>query len=359
MSLTNYVFNGTITAVQPLATCSKDLADTATKNGPIPVPTTLINGSTHLMYPATGLRGKLRRSSRDVIRAIAIATSGSETPFSLDEHYLHTLGGIKGGGTQDRASVAVEAQWRSKNPHLSLFGAGDAGVLGFVQGTLSIGNAISKTPAKPVVIGAGARTDDLYRDKSQLRYLSESDVEALVRQAKGGRDRSSLQADIKKLESELKVARRAGKDDVVSQLSERIAGIEKQVAEVKETTGTADVSIGMPLPGWQAIPQGTLLDQCMHLMRSNPIELGLLLKAIASAGQNPFLGAHYAAGCGLFAGEWEVFEATLSGKHSLGRISQQPFEPINIEGKALVAAVSSFDAFVSSKAWDFSIPKAA
>ena len=92
MSLTNYVFNGTITSVQPLATCSKDLADTATKNGPIPVPTTLINGYTHLMYTATGLRCKLRRSSRNVIRAIAIATSGSRTTFSVVEHYLHTLG---------------------------------------------------------------------------------------------------------------------------------------------------------------------------------------------------------------------------------------------------------------------------
>lgn len=359
-----YSLKGSIKAEQPLATCSKDLLDSKAggKNKPIPVPTTFTATGEHLMFPATGLRGTLRRFARDVVRQEVINATGNPKPFSLDEHYLLTLGGIKGEGSQDRVSVAIEAEWRRKNPLLSMFGAGDAGVLGFVQGHIGVGNAIctENKDKMPAVSFSGARTDDLYRDKSQIAYLSESDVESLVRQAKGGKDRSSIKTDIKKLDAELKAARaearKSGNDDKVREIEGRIDALKDQVQAVKDETGTQDVSIGMPLAGWQAIPQGAELEQRMTLVRSNPIELGLLLKALSQFALHPFIGAHFAAGCGMVSGEWEVFEVSLDRKTSLGKVKMTPFDGVDLDGHALKDAVSAFDSFIASKEWNFGIP---
>ena len=360
---TTYTLIGKIYARQPLATCSKDLKDREqTKNGPIPVPKAQLDDGEHLMYPGTGLRGKIRRACRDVVRASVIEKTGDEKPFSLPQHYLLTLGGIKGEGEQDRISVSLESDWRAKNPLLSLFGAGDAGVLGFVQGHASVGNAIctQTVSALPPMIFSGARTDDLYRDKSQVAFLSDDDINQLVAQARGGKDRSGLQADMKKLEIELKTARVAARksgvnDDVVA-IEAKLEALKEKVKAVKDDTGTSDVSIGMPLAGWQAIPQGAVLEQKITLSRSNPIELGLILKGLNVVALDPFVGAHYANGCGEIAGSWEVFEVTLKGKQSIGTVSFEPHDCLKIEGTALDAAVKSFDDLMMGDSWNYNIP---
>ena len=91
-----FVVEGQITAEAPLATCSKDLKDREGRdNTPMPVPTTQTEKGLRLMFPATGIRGALRRRARDVLRATAIAVTGNEKPFSLDQHYFLTLGGSR------------------------------------------------------------------------------------------------------------------------------------------------------------------------------------------------------------------------------------------------------------------------
>ena len=351
-----FVFSGQLTAEQPLATCSKDLLDReGQKNQTIPVPSTTTSKGRRLMFPSTGLRGTLRRTARDAIRSAVARLTGDEKPFSLEQHYFLTLGGIKGEGEQDRSSVAHEAEWREKNPLLSVFGAGDAGFLGFVQGRLNVGNAICVEASEPTIF-SGARTDDLYRDKTQIAYLSDADVENLVRQARGGKDRSSIQAEIKKVDQARKAARRTGSAEEVATLSARLESLQSDLDAVKESSGTTDVSIGMPLAGWQAIPQGSVMDHAFHLIRSTQIELGLVLQALNRFALNPFIGAHFANGCGLVSGSWEVFEATLDGKRSLGRITLTPFEPLNIDGAELADAAKAFDTFMDGRTWDFQIP---
>lgn len=354
--MSNFILQGFITSEQPLATCSKDLLDReGEKNKPIPVPSINTALGKRLMYPATGLRGKLRRAARDVVREDVVRLTGNEKPFSLDVHYLLTLGGIKGEGAQDRASVAHEAEWRVKNPLLSMFGAGDAGALSFVQGRLGVGNAICNDVCDPMIF-SGARTDDLYRDKSQVSFLSDADVQSLVARAKGGKNQSDVKAQIKGLEADIKKARRAGDGEKVAELEGRVEALNAEKSAIKESSGTDDVSIGMPLAGWQAIPPGQVMDQKMFLMRSNEIELGLLLKSLAQVGQAPFVGAHYATGCGMISGEWQVFEVTPTEKRLVGTVKMQPFEPIELSSEELRVAVAAYDAFMDSKAWDFSEP---
>lgn len=355
MDAKNFILQGRITSEQPLATCSKDLNEReGQKNKPMPVPSTITEKGKRLMFPATGLRGKIRRSARDVVRDEVSRITGIEKPFSLDQHYMLTLGGIKSVGAQERASVAHEADWRRKNPLLSVFGAGDAGALGFVQGRLSVGNAVCENAVNPVIF-SGARTDDFYRDKSQVSWLSDEDVQTLILRAKGGKEQSTIKMQIKSLETEIKKARRAGDDDKVAALEAQKAELNTDKTSVKDATGTSDVSIGMPLAGWQAIPQGQTMTHKMYLMRSNKIELGLLLKSLGSIAQAPFVGAHYATGCGMISGFWDVYEADLNGKHLLGSVEMLPFEPLSLTG-TLADMVSEFDAFMESKGWDFSEP---
>lgn len=354
-----FVIEGHLKSESPLATCSKDLKDREGRdNQPMPVPTTVTEFGKRLMFPATGIRGALRRRARDILRNAVIAARGTPTPFTLDEHYFLTLGGIKGEGAQERSSVALEAGWRKKNPLLSMFGAGDAGVLGFVQGRLSVGNAVARDAMDPVIF-SGARTDDFYRDKSQVRYLSEMDIQSLISRAKGGKDRSLLQAEIKTVERDMKKAQRDGKAEQADALKARVEALEAEVIAVKKDTGTSDNAIGRPLAGWQAIPQGCTMDHRMLLVRSNEIELGFLIETINGFAMDPVLGAHFAAGHGLVSGEWVVYEADLNGRRELGAIGLRPYEPLQVTGEELTAARGAFKDFIDRKEWDFSIPKAA
>ena len=355
----NYIFTGRIVAEAPLATCSADLKsrEAPRTDQAAPVPHTMTAKGKRLMFPATGIRGALRRRGRDVLREAVIGATGSNTPFSLDEHYFLTLGGVKGKGEAERASVLMEAEWRRKNPLLSLFGAGDAGVLGFVHGRVSVGNAVAVDAMEPVTF-SGARTDDFYRDTSQVDYLSESDAAKLVCRANGGRARSVIEKEIKDLETLQRKARRKEQADDVAELKRQIDEKTAAVQKVKGESGTSDVAIGQKLAGWQAIPEGCEMSHRMMLMRSSDIELGFLLHTLNAFAMEPLLGAHFAVGHGLVSGNWDVEAATLSGRVSIGRVSFTPFCPLVIEGESLTAAWDRLKEFLASDEWDFSIPKA-
>ena len=64
----------------------------------------------------------VRRATSCAKRVIGL--TGNAKPFSLDQHYFLTLGGIKGSGKLERGSVAMMAAFRSGNPLISMFGAG-------------------------------------------------------------------------------------------------------------------------------------------------------------------------------------------------------------------------------------------
>ena len=357
-----FLLEGHIKTVSPLATCSKDMKDRSEREGnnrPLPVPRIFTEYGERLYFPGTGFRGTLRRVGRDILRQTLIDATGKKAPLSLDEHYLATLGGIKGERSQERSSVEMEASVREKNPLLSLFGAGDAGVLGFMKGHLAVLNAIAREPADSIVF-AGTRTDDLYQDKSQVQFLSDSDIKMLIDRASGGRKRSTLQAQIKVLEKDIKTASRQNKESEITLLKNKIAELHRQILEIKDESGTSDVSIGMPLPGWEAIPPGLLLEQGMILARSNDTELGFLLHILNTFASFPILGAHYAVGNGIVSGEWTVSEATLKGRRLLGSISFDAFEQLTIIEASieneLTCAMEAFGEFQKSGKLDCSIP---
>ncbi|TKD35296.1 hypothetical protein [Azotobacter chroococcum] len=361
-----YILEGNLTAKQPLATCSKDLKDASErrngKNSPIPVPSTQTAKGTRLMFPATGIRGKLRRALRDVLRENMIARTGNGKPLSLDEHYLLTLGGIKGAGEESKSTIALEAEWREKNPLLSLFGAGHAGVLGFMQGRLGVGNAICTEASEPVQF-SGARTDDLFRNKEQVAFLSDDDVQALISRSEGNRDASAIRTAIKAKEKAHKASLKKNDEAISVALNTELEGLKTELEAVLNDSGASSVSVGMPLSGWQAIPADSVMDHCMTVANSTLVELGAMLTAIEQFSLHPILGAHYASGCGQVAGSWEVFKVVRGqGKVSQGTISFAPFTgllEINAFPESdLFAAQEAFTQYLASDKFDLSIPSA-
>ncbi len=186
--------------------------------------------------------------------------------------------------------------------------------------------------------------------------MSDADLDTLVRRAKGGKVRSELAAQMKMLEKEAKKALRAGTAEQELALRGKLAELEARLKTVKEESGSGDVAIGMPLAGWQAIPQGQEMDHRMILKRSSQVELGLLLAALDEFARFPVIGAHYATGCGLVSAEWEFFEVGEDGRRSIGRAGFEPFGKLEIDTGKLYEARQAFEQFMLSKAWDFSIP---
>lgn len=363
MATTHFVLEGEIKAEQPLATCSAALKEAEGGKGlPIPVPHMQTPEGNRLYFPATGIRGKVRRALRDVLRANAIKRTGNEKPLSLDQHYLLTLGGVKGDEKTEKASVSQEAKWRTSNVLLSLFGAGDAGYMGMVHGRLAVGNAICESVSRPHVF-SGVRSDDLYRDRSQIEFLSDADIKALINQSEGNRDASAIKKEISALDKERKAARAAKDSDRVDTLSAQIVQLETDMKSVKAESGAKN-SVGMPLDGWQAIPAGAVMRHRFMINNANEVELGALLAALDHFSAMPTLGAHFAAGCGLVSARWELFKVVPgAGKTSLGVLVLEPFNgALTIEAPAdseIFSARQAFQDYLDGDQFNLSIPSAA
>ena len=125
---------------------------------------------------------------------------------------------------------------------------------------------------------------------------------------------------------------------IVDTEASKIEALQADLVQLKSDTGTSDVSVGMPLAGYQAIPAGVSLTHRMHLMNSDAVELGLLLAGLAQWSMSPVLGAHHSTGCGMISGQWDVFTPTPTGKVSLGTVLLTPFEGLQVTGEALLAA---------------------
>lgn len=356
MSHKTYIFEGRLVAEQPLATCSKDLLDReGKKNQPTPIPTTQTAMGERLMFPASGIRGGLRRACRDVVRECVINKTGNDKPFDLDTHLMLSLGGIKGAGEEDKSSVVRIAELRTQNPLINLFGAGDAGTAGFVSGRLGIGNAICEEPLEPVIF-SGARVDDVYRDPDQADFLGNADLIRLTDMASGNRELSRLKGEATKLKRSYYEALESGNTESAQAITDQLDALETKKASIREESGSKN-SIGMPLAGWKAIPQGARMSQKTIMRRATDVDLGLFLATLNRFGLEPILGAHYANGNGLVSGEWTVYEVTTAGKKEIGLVEMPYFETIKVTGESLLSAQKAFDAFIDEGNWNFNQPE--
>lgn len=357
MTQNTYIFRGKIQAVEPLSTASKDLVDQGKKiygaNSPTPVPSFDTADGQRLYFPATGLRGTLRRALRDILRDNLI--SRGSKGLLLDEHYFLTLGGIKGSGAEQRSTVAMEQEWRKRNVLLSLFGAGDAGVLNFVTGISAVGNAICTTNSKPMTL-SGTRTDDLYRDRKGLSYLVDSEINELIQRSEGNAKASAIRKEIGAKEVALRKAKR--NDDDTTQIEADLSELNTKLDKTLKDSKASSVSVGMPLAGYQAIPPMSIMDHTLKLFNATPQELGAMLATLDKFSLNPVVGAHKSSGCGEIKAQYEVLKITDSGPVLIGKIALGGFDRMTATEQTdeYTTAVQAFNDYLTSDDFDISVP---
>ncbi len=127
----------------------------------------------------------------------------------------------------------------------------------------------------------------------------------------------------------LKAAKKAGDKDTVAQLDSQLAALATVLDQAVGIAGT-DLSVQMPLPGYEVIPPGLPLSHRLVASQINDVELGLLVLALDKFAKSPFLGAHHAQGCGIVEASWAV---SLDGM--AGTLEIKPFMGLVANGEAL------------------------
>ncbi|KZX84831.1 hypothetical protein A3715_17490 [Oleiphilus sp. HI0009] len=348
MTQSTYLIDLTVNLEQPLTVTPKSCTSTDAKY-PNRVPRTTISGEERLQVPASSFRGKLRRSAVSVSRQIAIEDTGEEKPFTLQDHFFSTIGGVKGKGETKPINPEWLDQLRLENPLISLFGAGDP----FIQGRLSVPMLVAKTPVV-AEISDGVRVNDFSRDPSMISFLDNDNQKLLYAVMEGQKDQSKIKKDIETLERDLKnETDKEQKNEIENNLTE----LKEILKKIEVVTG--GVAVQMPLAGYERIPQGTQLSGRMTMHRSNSAELGFLLKSFEAMSYSPTLGGKISHGCGEISIEAMVSKVSLgSPKQLIGSFVMKPYEGLVFldNSDQLSAALDDWNALRESSTFNFKKP---
>ena len=359
-SLLSLRLEGEITAVSQLATSPPNTptgtpAPTPLSDPPTPLPRmsiTVDGGSAELVpyFPGSGIRGRLRRMAEEVVR-YGLAGEDGPSPFGVDDAYYLRNGGVKGSEKEDKADILGAQARRDRNPLIGLFGAGAP----WDKGRLNVGHARPTAPIRVDVV-RGVRRDDFSGGGDALVALAPEGrtqwLEMSQRKALAARERQR-QRDLEK------AARREMEPAEKKRLEEEAAALKSEI-EKREAEAGVDVSVLMPLSGYEAIPAGTRLRHDFTLLRVNEHEVGLFLLALDRLALAPIIGAHGNHGCGIISGTWRVRlrSGDLGRYEEIGELALKPFEGLDIPER-LRGMAESFGEPLRDGKFDFFAPKAA
>lgn len=328
-----YFLVGDITAVTQLATCGAELAASAGKLQPTPIPTYRNDKGVVMYMPGSGFRSKLRGAACALVLE-AIESRGGKR-FDLKDAQLNRVGGIKQGGAESKLNMQAFAQMIDANPILGLFGAATP----WVKGKAMISHISCLEGGLAPMRVEGVRSDIFRREPDLINYLADGSLESYTQDIA----RTQRYSEIKGEKARLDVIVKRGTPDERKAAKADIARID---AEVKEKD-LRHVSAQMPLKGYLAIPPGTKLENKIALVRVSQIELGCFMAAMERFAEEPVLGAHGAHGAGVISGTWGIHK---TGVGPIGAIHVEPFIGLHIECQELADAKAAFEAFVMTEA---------
>lgn len=222
----------------------------------------------------SAFRGALRRCAFDVI-CDALEAAGQKAKFNSSEFYMLVEGfatSTNKKGSADKVEEIMKPQMemdvRLTNPMMALFGAWK------MPAELGTGLLFGHEGARlDTVLYRTVRTNDLARSPHRIERLSEPDRT------------SALEGNFR----------------------EEVKG---ERVEIQSIAG-----------GFEAIAPSQTLECRMTLSAgSSDSGLGLLLCALERFSQSPRIGGHFAAGCGLVSGKWNI----TCGPYSMGDVSFDP-----------------------------------
>jgi hypothetical protein len=298
------VFTGALTTITPLSFVTPN-AEMIDKGIP-----RLPRLSKRLYITASSIRSAVRHAATDLL----IEMQGTKPP--LEDYFLLANGGIRDDGKKgDDATQSGETPntregdakkesdgddyglilrnrfVREKNPAVVLFGSYAHGV----PGALYCDHAIAGEDVDPVVV-RHVRANDFMRDPELADRLDPGAIDAFIARQAKTRERSNLTQRIKDLK---KAIVNASAEDKQA-LSEQIKKIEAQKAD------GGGISLALPNLGYEAIPQGAVLEHSFVLERVSDLEIALFLQALDRFALTPYLGGKRNHGLGRVSGRWTV-----------------------------------------------------
>ena len=258
------------------------------------------------------VRGTYRHACADV-------WLGREETVSLDRYLEVKVGGVKGSAEEPRVGLTERARYLHGDPFLDLFGAGDSSI-GWIHSRLDVGAALPAEPVQPVRLN-GSRGDVL-ADPKLLEVLEARERDAVVEGLAANRRRSRAAAAGRVLTRRIGQARRAGQDSAgLEQELEAAREAERAAAELQSERLGSDVSLLLPLPGYEAIPPGTVLAHRMMLRHVRQCQLALFMGGLARFAEDPRFGGRRAQGCGRVRVAYEVKRLEGTRAHAIGAVS--------------------------------------
>ena len=310
----NLELHGHITTVEPY---SNSPIDCKVKYGPDEGLQKLPRIGGKPFIAASAIRGMLRRAAAR--EAVEIFPTGK---VKYADWLLLSVGGVKGSGN-DQCDPNIRHDYIEGNPLVALFGAGEAAgrngkIGGMIGSKLHIAHAIADDERVVLekgdgVIG-GARA---HENTSAVLHEVVEDMDSVGEFARLDHQRAVLEREIKALRVKIGSAKNKNADGEKvppgqvkkweDERTKKEAELKDAKSEMMEQLGT-DNPIGMPLPGYEAIPAGIRIRHRMTLAAVNPAQLGLFFSALERFALNPVVGAHRGHRCGRIRCEYDVYE---------------------------------------------------
>lgn len=232
----------------------------------------------------SSFRGGIRRCAVNLINRYL------GEPFTVDQLYMLTQGvdTTKLTSAENVAGeIEKEESLRLSNPALSLFGRWG------LPSHLGTGDLIPIDKNCFFTAGAGVRTNEFIRNPSAVKFINKEELGYLHSLLQSDSESSS---DIRAIDAQIKLLIKDYKNsEIASQKAEinaQISELERQKKDVKANKVGSENTIQRPLPGYEAIIPGTLMNQRIALQMCNESELGLFLATLAEFARNPVIGGH-------------------------------------------------------------------
>ncbi|EDX3117115.1 CRISPR-associated protein Csf2 [Salmonella enterica subsp. enterica serovar Carswell] len=337
-------FTGKITTLEPLTVIQKSAVTSSGHRLPR-------NGgpSADPYFPATSIRGVIRRLAHQVVVERVTAENDGVIPFDLADHFMLA----QGIDIADRADtvhlgeINAGAKIRACNPLLSLFGRWK------LAGKVGIGNALPTDKSQWTILDGGARTVMFERDDSLIELLEPDQVARLERILTEQADASIDVQSFKREQSVIKEQLKTAEKEDVKELRGRLHELDEKIKARKKEKSEAHESIRRPLDPYEAFIPGAELSHRMVIKDATDVEAGLFVEALIRFASNPRLGSHRAYNCGLVAAEWQLstWKPGELKPVSIGEVSITP-HGVKISGDEIENMVKSFK---ESKELDFSV----
>ena len=314
--MTTYLFTGALITREPLAYSPPDHSGPDERSLlPRMVVPSAAGALETVFLSGANIRGKLRHACADVWLE-------RERTVTLRRFLECKVGGVKGRGAEVRVGLTARAAYLDGDPFLSLFGAGSSPI-GWIHSRLDVGAALPDEPTQPILV-KGVRSDAT-TDPMLLKVLDPHERPAVLEGQAANRSRSQAAAERRELTRRIRQEKKAKHDTTeLERALDAAHQAEQEAVRTQSKLLGSDVSLQMPLPGYEAIPPGTVLNHRMFLKHVVEEQTALLMGGLERFAEDPRFGARRAQGCGRVSVAYEVKRIDGTHAHPVGTVSIDP-----------------------------------